>query len=453
MKSKYKIILILIAALVMRLISLNQSLWMDEAISATVVKNYNLLEIITKFAPADTHPPLYYLLLRFWSGLFGLSEISLRLPSVIFAVMTVYVVYKIGLIYFKKVAIWTSVLLATAPLHIYYSQEARMYSLSTLLTSLVIYLFLKKRSLLLSLALFALSVTDYLPLFILLPMWVYHFGSRNKKETTGFLLTHVPFISFLLFWSPVFLLQSRSTSSYLAKFPAWKSVLGGAHLKDLLLVWVKFILGRVNFGQIEIYVAIVIITSLIVTMPLFRALKYYKKVNILWLWLVFPVITAFAGAFFVPGFAYFRLIFVLPAFYLLIAYGITKLRFGQWFFMLFLIMNIVFSAKYLFDPSQWREDWRGAVKFVETRLQPDEKVLVAYPEPFTPYVWYAKNNNVIPFSSVNYEIENSLYTLDYLMDLTDPARINYQHLKDLGYLNSQVYNFRGVGQIRYWIKK
>src|SRR3989344_6461242 len=146
MKSKYKIILILIAALVMRLISLNQSLWMDEAISATVVKNYNLLEIITKFAPADPPPPLYYLLLRFWSGLFGLSEISLRLPSVIFAVMTVYVVYKIGLIYFKKVAIWTSVLLATAPLHIYYSQEARMYSLSTLLTSLVIYLFLKKRS-------------------------------------------------------------------------------------------------------------------------------------------------------------------------------------------------------------------------------------------------------------------------------------------------------------------
>ena len=36
------------------------------------------------FFLSDFHPPLYYLVLKAWSSVFGYSEFSLRLPSVIF---------------------------------------------------------------------------------------------------------------------------------------------------------------------------------------------------------------------------------------------------------------------------------------------------------------------------------------------------------------------------------
>ncbi len=92
-KNSLIIILIMILGGVLRLISLNQSLWMDEAISALAIKGHSFLGLITKFAPGDTHPPLFYFILKFWSLIFGYSEISLRLPSVILGAMTIPVVF------------------------------------------------------------------------------------------------------------------------------------------------------------------------------------------------------------------------------------------------------------------------------------------------------------------------------------------------------------------------
>lgn len=121
-----KIFLVIIIALVLRLISLNQSLWLDEAISANVVKNYSYTDILGKFSPSDFHPPLYYFTLKAWTSVFGFSEISLRFPSIIFSLITIYLV-------FRFFGFYPSLLLSLNPLYLYYSQEARMYSLVTLL--------------------------------------------------------------------------------------------------------------------------------------------------------------------------------------------------------------------------------------------------------------------------------------------------------------------------------
>jgi len=52
-----KIILIFLAAFLIRLIALNQSLWLDEAVTANVVRNYGLTQIISGFSLNDFHPP------------------------------------------------------------------------------------------------------------------------------------------------------------------------------------------------------------------------------------------------------------------------------------------------------------------------------------------------------------------------------------------------------------
>jgi mannosyltransferase len=454
-KNKKLLIGILILALGIRFIGLNQSLWMDEAISATVAKGFTLKGIITSFIYSDTHPPLYYLILRIWSLLFGFSEISLRFPSLIFALLTVYLVYKVGSLWNGKTGLYAALLMALSPLHIYYSQEARMYSLTTFLVTLSSYFLIKKKWAYFSLSVLFLALSDYLPLVVLLPFGIYVlFISGQKRQDAKFLLSLIPLGVFFMFWYPVFQVQTSSTGSFLLKFPAWKSVLGSSSIKDLALVWVKFVIGRIGFDNNLLYFLIVTLPSTLYVYLLAREIRHFKEESILWLWLGLPIVVTFFISFWVPGFSYFRLLFTLPAFVLLVAMGIARTEHKVFFLGLLVFFNLVFSGIYLLDKNYWREDWKGLVPFVESRLKPGEVVMVSYFEPFTPYLWYAKDKDEIrTFAGYDLRKDSGLYTLDYLMDLTDPERKNYQKLVNLGFDQENIYNFRGVGQLRYWVKE
>src|SRR3989338_10378273 len=131
-----KIILIFLAAFLIRLIALNQSLWLDEAVTANVVRNFRFSQIVNGFSPTDFHPPLYYLFMKLWTNFFGYSEIALRMPSVLFSLLTGYVIYLIG-------GIWAAVFFLFNPLIVYYSQEARMYMMATFLLTAGLYYFVK----------------------------------------------------------------------------------------------------------------------------------------------------------------------------------------------------------------------------------------------------------------------------------------------------------------------
>jgi len=98
----------------------------------------------------DFHPPLYHFLMWGWAHLFGNSEFVMRLPSVLFGTATIYVVYLIAKQLVNKksklinfLPLVAALFLATAPFHIYYSQEARTYALTAFSTSLSIYWFLR----------------------------------------------------------------------------------------------------------------------------------------------------------------------------------------------------------------------------------------------------------------------------------------------------------------------
>ncbi|MBI4319522.1 MAG: glycosyltransferase family 39 protein [Chloroflexi bacterium] len=132
-----------------------QSFWYDEGISATLAPRS--LATITLSAAADIHPPLYYYLLHFWSSLVGTGELALRWLSLIFGVLLVVLVFKIGTVACRDVAcnvpthnrpasapaLIACFFAATSPLLIYYSQEARMYIQTAFLGALSTYLFLR----------------------------------------------------------------------------------------------------------------------------------------------------------------------------------------------------------------------------------------------------------------------------------------------------------------------
>ncbi|MGC8827503.1 MAG: glycosyltransferase family 39 protein, partial [Anaerolineae bacterium] len=126
------LLLIVVLASVLRFWGLGaESLWLDEATSLVVADNPPA--IIVALTAEDIHPPLYYLLLHLWL-VFGRSEAVLRSFSAVVGVLTAAALYGLGRELLGKVrpAVLGTLLLASAPLHIWYSQEARMYALVTL---------------------------------------------------------------------------------------------------------------------------------------------------------------------------------------------------------------------------------------------------------------------------------------------------------------------------------
>lgn len=450
------VFLIFILGTILRLISINQSLWLDEAIGALVVKNMSFLEIFSKFPLADNHPPLYYLTLKFWTNIFGYSEVGLRSLSVLFGIGTVYLVYKLTK---SKIA---TLLIATAPLHIYYSQEARMYVMAGFLAILAIYLFIKNKFLPFSLIICALVFTDYVPVFLLPVFWIWAIVMKKDKIWwKKFLLSHVPIILLGLFWLPVLVYQSAVGKKLIETLPAWQNIAGGATLKQATLFWNKLILGRISFYPKEIYFGLIILSSI----PFILALK--KSINkenlIYWLWFLVPPALGFIVSFIFPAFIYFRFLFVVPAFYILVSKTESKLL-----IVLMILVNLLGWGIYTVDKHQQREDWRQAVYIVESNLKDNEAVVLNYPEAFAPYKWYStKEDQVLAVAnsiSVNSDLTKikvsnllknykAVYYFNYLEDLTDPTGVVQNELEVLGFKNSNTFSFNDVGEVKYLIRE
>ena len=109
-----------------------QSLGADDTWSVWIAQ-LSIPKILQTTA-ADVHPPLYYFLLHYWIAYFGASELAVKLPSVIFGVLSIIVMYALGRQLFDdRAGLLGAFILAISAFNIRYSQETRMYSLLVLL--------------------------------------------------------------------------------------------------------------------------------------------------------------------------------------------------------------------------------------------------------------------------------------------------------------------------------
>lgn len=387
------IFLILLIGFILRLINLNQSFWLDEAITALAVKNYALLDLVTKFSPGDFHPPFYYLFLKLWSNVFGYSEISLRFPSVIFGVLTAYVVYLIGKKLFNaKVGLIAAILMATNPLAVYYSQEARMYSMAMFLVSASVLFLLHKKHLLFVLSLAIALYSDYMPVLMLPVFFMF-------SSTTIFACL------FLLPWIPFLFGQLRAGTLV---SNSWGDLLGRTNLKNLLLVPVKFIFGRISFDNKLFYAGITVPTLVAYFSPLLKV-----KSKLLWAWFLIPLFLGALISFKMPLFSYFRFLFVLPAFILLLACGLKN----KWQIIFVLIVSLVSLTYFNLYPSFQREDWRGFVNFVEAK---PGYILIPNLAQSAPIIYYDNSLDVSDSSRIRLDGKRTVYLLRYVQEIFDP---------------------------------
>ena len=129
---------ILLLGIALRLYCLTaESLWFDETYSVAFAQrplgDFSLFRLE---GPPFTDRNLYHLALHFWLIL-GRGDTYVRLLSVILGAGCILAVHVLGAELFGvKVGLWSALLLAISPFHIWYSQEARMYMLAALLTLL-----------------------------------------------------------------------------------------------------------------------------------------------------------------------------------------------------------------------------------------------------------------------------------------------------------------------------
>lgn len=140
-------ILIVILGAALRIFQLGtESLWVDEAASLSFVRSYDLVGIVFELPLTEPHPPLYYAILELWTAIAGTSPVALRVPSAVFGIGSVGLVYLLGTRYRDRpTGLLAAALLALSRFHIHFAQEARMYSLLTFGTLLSFLAFLEVR--------------------------------------------------------------------------------------------------------------------------------------------------------------------------------------------------------------------------------------------------------------------------------------------------------------------
>lgn len=136
-EKKYKILVaaILIFASVWALIlASRQQVWFDESYSIWITKGKSFSETVS-LTSVDAHPPFYYLILNLWGNLVGWNFFGLRILSVIFFILSIFVAIKFTQsIFGRKVAVISGALVAFSPFLLRYAFEIRMYSLASLIT-------------------------------------------------------------------------------------------------------------------------------------------------------------------------------------------------------------------------------------------------------------------------------------------------------------------------------
>ena len=124
-------------ALALRLAGLGQEpLWSDEYYTLRAAGAPTAAEVIERTVRQDPHPPLYFLAIHAWLKWLPPTGWGLRLPSALFGALSPLLLFLLAASLFpnrKGVAWGAAALLTVSPMHVWYSQEARAYTMQVAL--------------------------------------------------------------------------------------------------------------------------------------------------------------------------------------------------------------------------------------------------------------------------------------------------------------------------------
>jgi 4-amino-4-deoxy-L-arabinose transferase-like glycosyltransferase len=119
-----------------------QSYWSDEAVTVACFLEPGLGDALAELSGSERTPPLYYLLAWSWSQVLGVGEVGVRSLSALLGTAAVPIAYAVGArLASRRAGLVIAAIVAVHPLLVWYSQEARAYSLLVLLGALSLLFF------------------------------------------------------------------------------------------------------------------------------------------------------------------------------------------------------------------------------------------------------------------------------------------------------------------------
>ncbi len=110
-----------------------QSFGHDEVLTVRQVLEPSLVDTLQAVPARESTPPLYYVLAWVWTRVFGEGEVGVRSLSALAGTAAVPVMYAAGrALMSRRVGLIAALLIAVHPMMVWYSQEARAYSLLVL---------------------------------------------------------------------------------------------------------------------------------------------------------------------------------------------------------------------------------------------------------------------------------------------------------------------------------
>ncbi|HEY1922385.1 MAG TPA: glycosyltransferase family 39 protein [Tepidisphaeraceae bacterium] len=170
-----------------------------------------------------THPPLYFVILRWWMDLFGVSPLAIRSLSAIFSLLAIIVFFDIcRWLHGPRIALLAAAISALAIGQLDFAQEARSYPMLIFFglyaADLVVrieYLGVNRRRLIaLTCCLIATALIHYLCAGALIALAIYAFirlrGQPRRQTIAAFAIAAV---LILAAWIPLFLKQKQTLPS------------------------------------------------------------------------------------------------------------------------------------------------------------------------------------------------------------------------------------------------
>lgn len=280
---------VLLVALAVRIPGLFQSFWYDETFTAALARlSWHDLGIVIL---SDLHPPLPYLLFHVTGRLLGWSELALRLPSLVTGLIAVWLMYRVTLesLHHERAAKIAALIMALLPMSVYYSNEARGYSLLVCLVLLMVLAVLDNRPAWFVFGSLAAYTHAYGALYVLvigLAALVYS-RRRSAYWRRWWLLSVSIGGALVLAWLPFMVYQSRDISNGFWMRPfSWPGV-----------VWypVTTTVGG-NMPAWLGLVSIVVVTAVTTLALARRPWRYSRPALLLGVWLAVPIAAALVSA-------------------------------------------------------------------------------------------------------------------------------------------------------------
>ncbi|MCB0167512.1 MAG: glycosyltransferase family 39 protein [Anaerolineae bacterium] len=439
----------------MRTVTLgSQSLWRDE-VDAIRFSSWPLRALVTGLFQTGHNGPLYFLLLRPWRYLTGDSEFALRFPSAVFGTLMVPLGYSLArqFGFSRRSSLILSLLLTTSPYLIWYGQEAKMYAILLTVVTVAMIAYLR------ALAggggrwwvVFVLATSLSFYLHILSPLMLGVYGAvalirradvrrHWRAWTISLACLTLPYLPLVIWQLPVLLKGGNLGHPF---YPLRREI------NILLQLYSGGLIRSLGIMPVLLFVFL-FLCGLVVANPWAITGGVTRSRRLVFAgWTLIPPLAVYLISLRIPIFEDRYLIYITPAFYLVVVLGIELVR-QHSRQLAALSLGLILSVNLIGIWQQQRQpikaDFRATAEYLID--QPRKPATIMIQMPYLQYTF----NYYYPYK---YELIEGLWTNDGKAEhvvATDMRRLT-ANLSELWLVVSEEENWDRRRLVRVWLDK